>query len=344
MNDTSTSQPRAARGAGESARADETAAAAAARRARLGSLLKDAGLGIIFLAIVIGLTIASPNHSFLSLNNIFLILIQTSINGILAMGVMYVIISGHIDLSVGSTVGLAGVAAALFAHPGEYPLVVPIVVGILVGVAVGLVNGVGVAYGGIPSFIVTLGTLTAVRGLALMVSGGAPVANLSPEFQSLASGRVLGVPTLAIYFVVIAAFAAFVLRRTVFGRRVYALGGNPHAAEVSGIDVKRLTVSPFVIAGALAGLCGVLLASRTFTGSPTAGESYELDAIAAVVIGGVSMSGGRGRAIGVIIGALMIAVIANGLDILGIDSNAQRLIKGAIIVLAVLIDVKSRRA
>lgn len=305
--------------------------------------LKDAGLSVIFVALVIGLTIASPGHSFLSLNNIFLILIQTSINGILAMGAMYVIISGHIDLSVGSIVGLAGVSAAMFAHPGEFPIFVPILVGLAVGSIVGLLNGLGVAFGGIPSFIVTLATLTAVRGLALMVSGGAPVANLSPEFQSLASGRPFGVPALAIYFVVIAVVAAFVLRKTVFGRRIYALGGNPLAAEVSGINIKRLTVAPFLIAGMLAGLCGVLLASRTFTGSPTAGAGYELDAIAAVVIGGVSMSGGRGRAFGVVLGALMIAVIANGLDILGIDSNAQALIKGAIIVLAVLIDVKTRR-
>ncbi|KAB1645077.1 ABC transporter permease [Gulosibacter chungangensis] len=305
--------------------------------------VNDAGLAIIFVLLVIALTLASPNNSFISLNNIFLILIQTAINGILAMGMMYVIISGQIDLSVGSTVGLAGVAAAMFAHPGEFPLIVPIVVGLGVGILVGLVNGVGVAYGAIPSFIITLGTLTAVRGIALMVSGGAPVSNLSPEFQSLASGRVFGIPVLAIYFIVIAVVAAFVLRKTVFGRRIYALGGNPHAAEVSGINIKRLTIAPFVIAGTLAGLAGVLLASRTFTGSPTAGQSYELDAIAAVVIGGVSMAGGRGKAFGVVIGALMIAVIANGLDILGIDSNVQLIIKGAIIALAVLIDVKVRR-
>lgn len=310
---------------------------------RLNFSFKDAGLAIIFVALVVGLTLVSPNNSFLSLNNIFLILIQTSINGILAMGLMYVIISGHIDLSVGSTVGLAGVAAALFALPGEYPLFVPILIGVAVGALVGLVNGIGVAYGTVPSFIVTLGTLTAVRGLALIVSGGAPVSGLSPEFRSIASGRPFGIPALAIYFVIIAIIAALVLRKTVFGRRVYALGGNIHAAEVSGINVKRLTVIPFVISGLLAGICGVLLASRTFTGAPTAGASYELDAIAAVVIGGVSMAGGRGRALGVVLGALMIAMIANGLDLLGIDSNAQMLIKGAIIVLAVLVDVKTRR-
>lgn len=308
----------------------------------LGSFAKDAALAAIFIVLVIALTLASPNHSFISVNNILLILVQTSINGILAMGMMYVIIAGQIDLSVGSIVGLSGVAGALFAQGGGSP-VIAVLIGIVVGLGVGLLNGVGVAYGQIPAFIITLGTLTAVRGLALMVSGGAPVAGLGKDFRELASGRVLGIPLLAIYFVIIVAIAAFVLRRTVFGRRVYALGGNPVAAAVSGINVKRLTVVPFLIAGGLAGLAGVLLASRTFTGSPTAGVAYELDAIAAVVIGGVSMAGGRGKAFGVVLGALMIAVIANGLDILGIDSNAQQLIKGAIIVLAVLIDVKTRR-
>ena len=308
----------------------------------LRSFAKDAALGGIFIVLVIGLTLASPNYAFISVNNVLLILVQTSINGILAMGMMYVIISGQIDLSVGSSVGLAGVAGALYVQGGGSPLIA-VLIGLLVGIAVGLLNGVGVAYGQIPAFIITLGTLTAVRGLALMVSGGAPVAGLSRDFRELASGRLFGVPLLAIYFVIIVAIAAFVLRRTVFGRRIYALGGNPVAAAVSGINVKRLTVVPFLISGGLAGLAGVLLASRTFTGSPTAGVAYELDAIAAVVIGGVSMAGGRGRAFGVVLGALMIAVIANGLDILGIDSNAKQLIKGSIIVLAVLIDVKTRR-
>jgi ribose/xylose/arabinose/galactoside ABC-type transport system permease subunit len=305
--------------------------------------LKDVGLAGIFVALIIGLTIASPGNSFLSINNVFLILIQASINGILAMGMMYVIISGEIDLSVGSIVGVSGVTAALLAHPGQFPIFVPILVGLGTGAIVGLINGVSVAYGGIPSFIVTLGTLTAARGAALMFSGGAPVSDLSGGFRALASARPFGVPVLAIYFIVIVLIAAFVLRKTVFGRRIYALGGNREAAKVSGLNIKRLTVAPFVIAGLLAGFCGVLLASRTFTGSPTAGQSYELDAIAAVVIGGVSMTGGRGKASGVVLGALLIAVIANGLDILGIDSNAQMLIKGAIIVLAVLIDVKTRK-
>lgn len=305
--------------------------------------IKDAGLGIIFIALVVVLWIVSPGHKFLSMHNVLLILIQTAINGILAMGMMYVIISGEIDLSVGSTIGLAGVVAAMFAHPGEYPLIVPILVALLVGAVVGLINGIGVAYGGIPSFIITLGTMTAIRGVALIISGGAPVFGVSPAFEQIAGAKIGGFPVLAVYFVVVAALCAFVLQKTVFGRRVYAVGGNSVAAEVSGVSVKRSKVSVFVIAGLLAGFCGLLLASRTITGAPLAGESYELDAIAAVVIGGVSMSGGRGRASGVVIGALLIAVIGNGLDILSIDANFQRVVKGLIIVLAVLLDVKTRK-
>ncbi len=309
----------------------------------LGARLREMGIAVVFVALVVALWAVSPGHSFLSVNNVLLVLIQTAINGILAMGMMYVIVSGEIDLSVGSTVGLAGVAAAMLAHPGEYPLIVPIVAGIAVGALVGVINGVGVAYGGIPSFIVTLGMMTAVRGIALMVSGGAPIFNVSEGFEAIAAFRIGTFPIMAVYFIVIAVVCAFVLNRTVFGRRVYAVGGNPVAAEVSGVNVRRSKVSVFVIAGLLAGFCGVLLASRTITGSPTAGEAYELDAIAAVVIGGVSMTGGRGRALGVVIGALMIAVIGNGLDILGIDANFQKVVKGLIIVVAVLLDVKTRR-
>ena len=305
--------------------------------------VKDAGILLVFAALVVVLWAVSPGHHFLSVNNVLLILIQTAINGILAMGMMYVIVSGEIDLSVGSTIGLAGVTAAMLAHPGEHALIVPILAGVLVGAVVGLINGIGVAYGAIPSFIITLGTMTAVRGIALMVSGGAPVFNVSGAFEAVASIKLAGFPIMALYFIVIAAAFGFIIHKTVYGRRVYAVGGNPVAAEISGIDVKRYRVSVFVIAGLLAGFCGVLLASRTITGAPTAGESYELDAIAAVVIGGVSMTGGRGRALGVVIGALMIAVIGNGLDILGIDANFQKVVKGVIIVLAVLLDVKARR-
>lgn len=304
-------------------------------------IFQEFGILIAFVALVCVLMAISPN-AFARPTNFINILKQASVNGILAMGMMFVIISGGIDLSVGSTVALSGVVAALFSHPGEHPLWMSIVLAVLVGLAVGIFNGVGVAYGGIPPFIVTLGTMTAVRGLALIVSGGTPVYNVSPEFEKLAAGFIGPVPYLAVYYLIIAAICAFVLNKTVFGRRVYAVGGNEIAASVSGINVKLQKIGVYAINGALAGLCGLILASRTVSGSPTAGQAYEMDAITAVIIGGVSMSGGSGKWYGTVIGALFIAVMGNGLDILNVSSNYQQLIKGAIIILAVLFDIKGK--
>ncbi len=313
-------------------------------------LMKDFGLLLIFLVLVVALSIISGGK-FANAKNFINVLKQTSVNGILAMGMMFVIISDGIDLSVGSIVGLSGVVACMCAHPaaagattgaGQYPFLVPIVAALLVGALVGVFNGVGIAYGGIPPFIVTLGTMTIVRGLALIISGGSPVFDVTAKFEKIASGKLAGIPYLAFYLVVIVAICAFILNKTVFGRRVYAIGGNQTAAEVSGINVRRLRVAVYAISGVLAGLAGLLVASRTITGSPTAGQSYEMDAIASVVIGGVSMSGGSGKWHGVVIGALMLAVISNGLDILRVNSNFQLIIKGFIIIFAVLMDIRGR--
>lgn len=305
--------------------------------------VREFGILIAFLIIVIALMIISPD-AFAQPKNLIGILRQASINGILACGMMFVILSGGIDLSVGSTVALAGVMAAHFAHPATYPLVVPILIGVLVGLAVGLLNGVGIAYGGIPPFIITLATMTAIRGVALIASGGSPVYNLSDSFKGIASSFIPGtiIPTLAVYFLIIIILSGFILSKTVFGRRVYAIGGNDVAAKVSGINVKRMKLSVYAISGLLAGFAGVLLASRTISGSPTAGQSYELDAIAAVIIGGVSMSGGAGKWYGTLIGALLLAVLANGLDILNVSSHYQMVIKGAIIAIAVLVDIRGK--
>jgi inositol transport system permease protein len=312
-----------------------------AREGRFRAHIRELGILIAFLAIVLLLVILSPD-AFARPSNLLNIVKQASINGILACGMMFVIISGGIDLSVGSTVALAGVMAAHFSHPGDYPLIVPIVVALGFGALVGYINGIGVAYGEIPPFIITLGTMTAVRGAALIASGGAPVFNVSKPFEYVASGFLFGIPLLAIYFAGIVALAAVILTKTVFGRRVYSVGGNEIAANVSGINVRSIKILVYVIAGILAGFAGMLLASRTVSGSPTAGSGYELDAIAAVIIGGVSMAGGAGKWYGTVIGALMIAVIGNGLDILGVSSHYQFVIKGAIIVFAVLIDIKSK--
>ena len=313
------------------------------------NFLKNFGLIIIFIALVLVLAVISGG-AFVKPGNLISLIKQTAVNGILAMGMMFVIISDGIDLSVGSTVGLTGVIACMLAHPaaegsgGQFPLLVPVLVALLVGALVGACNGIGIAYGGIPPFIVTLGTMTAVRGLALIISGGSPVFGVTDGFESIAAIKLplFHFPILAVYLIIVVAISAFVLQKTTFGRRVYALGGNETAASVSGINVKRYRVAVYTIAGLLAGLCGLLVASRTITGAPTAGQSYEIDAIAAVVIGCVSMSGGSGKWHGVVIGALMIAAIANGLDIMRVDANWQPVIKGIIIILAVFMDIRSK--
>ncbi len=305
--------------------------------------VREFGILIAFVAVVAVLMIISPD-AFAQPKNLIGIVKQASINGILACGMMFVILSDGIDLSVGSTVALAGVMAAHFAHPDTYPVIIPILVGILVGMAVGILNGVGVAYGGVPPFIITLATMTAIRGVALIASGGSPVYDLSDTFNGIASGFIPGtiIPILAVYFLVIILISGFILTKTIYGRRIYALGGNETAAKVSGISVKKLRLSVYAISGVLAGFAGVLLASRTISGSPTAGQGYELDAIAAVIIGGISMSGGAGKWFGTLIGALLLAVLANGLDILNVSSNYQMVIKGAIIAIAVLVDIRGK--
>jgi ribose/xylose/arabinose/galactoside ABC-type transport system permease subunit len=304
--------------------------------------LRELGILIAFLVVLAILMALSPK-AFAKPANLINILKQASINGILATGMMFVIISGGIDLSVGSIVALSGVIAASFAHPGEYPLIFPITLSILAGLTAGFFNGIAVAFGNIPPFIVTLGSMTIIRGLALIYSKGQPIFGVTKEFENIAGGFVMEkIPHLVIYFLGITIISAFILTKTVFGRRVYAVGGNEVAAKVSGVGVPRIKISVYSISGFLAGIAGLLLASRIVSGNPTAGNSYELDAIAAVIIGGVSMTGGSGKWFGTVIGALFIAVISNGLDILNVSSYFQLLIKGAIIIFAVLLDIKGK--
>lgn len=306
---------------------------------RTKALISEYFIFVIFIALVIVLTCLKP--SFIQPGNLVNILKQASINGILAFGIMFVIIAGGFDMSVGSTVAFTGVLAAMLGQ-GQYPLIVPLLVAMLAGLAVGVVNGVGVAVGDLPPFIMTLGTMTAVRGLALLISNGKPVIGISAEYKAIAASSVLGVPMLAVFLVVVILICSFVLAKTVYGRRVYACGGNLLAARVSGINTTKIRISTFAIAGLLAGLSGFLMTSRVTIGQPNAAESYEMDAITACVVGGVSMSGGVGKSWGVVVGCLLITVIANGLDIMGVSSHWQKIVKGAIIVLAVLLDIKGK--
>jgi len=302
-------------------------------------ILSEYFIFVIFLVLVIGLAVLKP--SFISPKNLGNILKQASINGILSFGMMFVIISGGFDMSVGSTVAFTGILAALLGQ-GQYPILVPLIAAMIGGLAVGIINGVGVAVGDLPPFIMTLGTMTAVRGLALLLSDGKPVTGITEFYRSIAAGSILGIPTLAVFLIIVIIICSFILAKTVYGRRVYACGGNLQAAKVAGINTVFMRISTFAIAGLLAGLCGFLMTSRVTIGQPTAAESYEMDAITACVVGGVSMSGGVGKPWGVIIGSLLITVIANGLDILGVSSHWQKIVKGLIIVLAVLIDVKGK--
>lgn len=304
------------------------------------TVMQEYGIIFIFLLIVIFMMLVTP--TFRKPMNLLNIIKQSSVNGILAFGMMIVVITAGIDLSMGSIVGVSGVCAALFAHPGEYPLVVSILVALLVGAAFGVINGIGVAYGDLPPFIITLGTMSIARGLALVISDGIPVINLSDGFTGIASSSVLGIPSLTFFFIGVAAIFAFVLNKTVFGRHVYMIGGNATAAKVSGINVKLHLVIVYTMAGLCSGLGGLLMASRTNQGSPQMGQSYEMDAVTAVVIGGVSMAGGVGKSYGVVIGALLIAVIENALTIFGVDSNWKQVVKGLIIIGAVLLDVKTK--
>lgn len=312
------------------------------------ALIADYGqkYGILIALILICFILSFANEYFLTTRNIVNVLRQTSINGILAIGMTFVILTRGIDLSVGSVVALAGVVSASFATTastamvpgGPYPAPVALGLGVLVGLAAGAISGVVVARFKVPPFVATLGMLSAARGLTLIYAGGKPVPALTDAYRYIGTGSILGVPMPVILFALIFLGSLWVLTSTRFGRHVYAAGGNPHAARVSGVNVRRVIVLVYVISGAFAGVAGMILAARTGSGLTQAGIAYELDAIAAVVIGGTSLSGGVGKVTGTLIGALLIAVVNNGLDLMGVESYYQQVIKGMLIVAAVMLD------
>lgn len=304
--------------------------------------LREFGIIIVLFVLVGIFMIVTP--SFRNPRILLNVVKQASVNGILASGMMFVIISGGIDLSSGSVVALSGVMAAMMAKQSGMPIILAILIGVFMGVCVGLINGFGVAYADLPPFIITLATMTAVRGLSLIISGGSPIYGLPESFEKFTNIFALDViPILVIYFLITILLSGLILNNTVFGRHVYAIGGNEISARVSGINVKLLKLKIYAISGALSGVAGVLVASRTTQGSPTSGQGYEMDAIAAVVIGGVSMTGGSGKWYGTAIGALLLAVMSSGMDIIGVNTNYQSIIKGIIIAVAVYFDLKGKK-
>lgn len=310
-----------------------------ANKREIGAFFSKYGIYFAFVLLTSVLAIWSP--AFRTRDNIVNILQQISVNGILAIGMTMVIITAGIDLSVGSVLALSGVVATSFAK-GNHPLIVPIAMGVLTGFACGTVSGVLIAKRRLAPFIVTLGMMTVARGLALVYTGGRPEIGLSDAYDEIGSGSIGNIPFPAIIFFAMVLLGIFILHYTRFGRYIYAVGGNELAAKVSGVNTDRVLIGVYAFAGALAGAAGIVLSSRIMSGPPAGGQGYELDAIAAVVIGGTSLSGGIGSIAGTIVGVLIIGVMNNGLDLLNVSSYWQQVVKGLIIVCAVLLDKKSK--
>ncbi len=294
--------------------------------------------------LVLCLVTALLTNRFLSPLNLTNILVQSSIMAVIAIGMTFVIVGGGFDLSVGSTVAFAGCVAAMAMV--QFGLVAGVVAGIAAGIAVGLVNGVIIAQLGVNPFITTLGTMVLVRGLVYLITAGAPVGDdrLPAAFITFGSARFLGIHYLVWVPATLLIVLSWVMAATPYGRRIYATGGNREAAFLSGIPVNRIVASTYVWCGALGGVAGVMLAARLQSGQPTAGEFYELTAIAAVVLGGASLQGGEGTLYKSIIGVFIMIVLGNSLNLLNVDSYWQRVAIGAVIIAAAAADrLRSRR-
>ncbi len=302
--------------------------------------MREAGTlgGLVVLGVA--LWIATPH--FMTTSNLLNVVEQSAVIGVLAVGMTFVILTGGIDLSVGSLVALAGIVFGL-AVRSELAVPVAVAAALAAGTAGGVVNGVLVTAGRLPPFIATLGMMSVARGLALVLSDGRPISGFDAGFRTLSTGRLAGVPVSTLIMLTIYGVAAFTLSRTVLGRYTYAVGGNEEAAALSGVNVKLVKIIVYAISGLSSALTSLLLVARLNSAQPIAGMAYELDAIAAVVIGGASLLGGSGSVVGTLIGALIMAVLRNGLNLLGVSSYVQQIAIGTVIVAAVLVDMMVHR-
>jgi ribose transport system permease protein len=303
---------------------------------RLGTLAGLVGLCLL-------LWILTPH--FLTVSNLLNVLEQTSINAVIAVGMTFVILSGGIDLSVGSVLALSGVVMATLLQEG-WAVLPAMAAGLAIGFAFGAFNGIAIAWGRLPPFIATLGMMSIARGCALLFTEGRPVSGFEQSFRSLATARILGIPAPVVITAAVYLAARFVLSSTRFGRYVYAMGGNEEATRLSGVNVRLHKTLVYGVSGLTSAIAAVLLTARLNSAQPIAGIMYELDAIAATVIGGTSLSGGEGGVGGTLIGALIMGVLRNGLNLLGVSSFLQQVVIGLVIVFAVLLDtvLKSKKA
>lgn len=312
-------------------------------RSTLVELLNSSLVAAVLVVLIVGFSLAAPN--FLSDTNILNLLQSVAVIAVLSIGQTFVIITAGIDLSQGAIIGLSGVlgAGVMGAEGGIGSIVLGILVALMVGFAVGLANGLLTAFTRVPAFIVTLGTLSIAGGIALLATGGEPIYQLPRAFNAFGTGALWVVPDIIIVSVVLAALGQILLGRTRFGRSVYAVGSNPRAAGLSGLPVHRNIVLVYVMSGILSAVGGVLLTAYVNSALPTAGANYELDSIAAVVIGGGSLFGGQGTVWASMLGVLLIGVLGNGTDLLGVSSYSQTVILGCVVIGAVFVDSFRKR-
>lgn len=294
-------------------------------------------LGLIVLCLVI--SIIAPR--FLTVTNLRNVLTQVSVNAVIAAGMTFVILTGGIDLSVGSILAICGAIAAVIAQSGGN-VFLAVVAALVIGALIGLANGLIISKGKIQPFIATLATMTVFRGVTYVYTGGTPVSGLSQSFMVLGNNKILGIPIPVLVMVIIFAASFYILTQIRYGIYVYALGGNEDSSRLSGINTERIKTMVYVISGIMAAISGIIVTSRIGSASPNAGSGFELDAIAAVVLGGTSLSGGEGSIMGTIIGAVIIGVLNNGLNLMNVSPFYQLIVKGLVILLAVLVDKKSK--
>ncbi len=311
----------------------------AGRGAAFGYWWDRVGIALVLLLLIVLMAVLAPN--FLTVDNALNVARAVSINAILAAGLTLIILTGGIDLSVGSIVAVSGVGAVLLWSNGT-PTPLAVLGGVAIGALAGMVNGALVAWLALPAFIVTLGSLTALRGLAYSMLNGQPLVASALGYRGLGNGSVAGIPQPVVIMVVVYAVTWFLLERTRFGRHVYAVGGNMEAARLAGINVKRVLLTVYMLGGAAAGVAGVIFSARVLSAQPTAGTGYELDAIAAVVLGGTALAGGRGRILGTLVGAVIIGVLSNGLVLMNVPFFYQLIIKGLVIIIAIALDSLKR--
>ena len=304
-------------------------------------LITNESLGAVFLVLLMAIIMSISSDTFLTSRNITNVMRQSSFYVIAALGILCVIIVGGLDLSVGATMGLAGMVASMMARDHQNALLTYVLC-TCIGVAIGVVNGYLIGYMKLPAFIITLGMQLVLRGVTTIISGGFPVNNLSPSFNAVGTSVWFGIPSPIYITLLLCVVTWFLLNRTLFGRHVYACGSNRQAAIVSGINEKRINLLAYVYCGAFAAFSGILLTARMMTGQVSTGEGYELLAIAGIVIGGASIGGGAGTVIGTVFGMLVISIVNNAMTLLSMNAFYQAATQGVIIILATMLDAGRR--